>query len=263
VLALLVFSVPHPSEVRAAASGHYALVENWVHFPPDVTKWGMATGVDVDAHDNVYVFHRNELMPIMAFDRHGNFLRAWGRGVAKTTHFLRVDRFGFVWIADRGDMQAFKFDSNGKLLMTLGKKASPATTRRRMLQWHGRSRGGQQRRSSSPTAKAPTRVAKFAKDGRFIKWWAARIGARTVRHAPQHRDRWQGPRLRGRSFEQPDSDLRPGWPVPESVDQLRHAVGHTVMGDFIYVVDGTERNCLFIASIKDGKVLETIEGLSN
>ena len=33
--------------------------------------------------------------------------------------------------------------------------------------------------------------------------------------------------------------------------------------DLIYVVDGTENNCLLIASTKDGKVLEKIEGLAN
>src|ERR1043166_381755 len=107
--------------VRAAV-GQYQLVENWAQFPAGVTKWGAATGVDVDAHDNVYVLHRNESMPIMAFDRNGKFIRAWGQGMFKTTHFLRVDRSGYVWVTDRGDMQAFKFDSRGKLMMTLGRK---------------------------------------------------------------------------------------------------------------------------------------------
>src|SRR5271170_1743352 len=94
-----------------AAESHYRLVENWVQFPPGVTKWGAATGVDVDAHDNVYVFHRNESMPIMAFDSHGKFLRAWGQGMFKTTHFLRVDRSGYIWVTDRGSMEAFKFNA--------------------------------------------------------------------------------------------------------------------------------------------------------
>ena len=39
--------------------------------------------------------------------------------------------------------------------------------------------------------------------------------------------------------------------------------GVTVKGDKIYVVDGTENNCLLIASLKDGKILEKISGLSN
>src|SRR5580700_3128752 len=87
----------HTVPVRAAES-HYQVVENWAQFPPGVTKWGAATGVDVDAHDNVYVFHRNESMPIMVFDRQGKFLRGWGQGMFKTTHFLRVDGSGYVWV---------------------------------------------------------------------------------------------------------------------------------------------------------------------
>ena len=36
-----------------------------------------------------------------------------------------------------------------------------------------------------------------------------------------------------------------------------------VKNDLIYVVDGSGNNCLLIASTKDGKVLEKIDGLSN
>jgi hypothetical protein len=94
-------------QVRSA-EGHYQLIENWAQFPPGVTKWGAATGVAIDANDNVYVLHRNVAMPIMVFDRNGKFLRAWGQGMFKTTHFSRVDPSGNVWVTDRGDMQAFR-----------------------------------------------------------------------------------------------------------------------------------------------------------
>src|SRR5581483_8855111 len=83
-----------------AADARYRVVENWAQLPSGVTKWGSATGVDVDRHDNVYVLHRNETMPIMVFDRNGKFLRGWGQNMFKTTHFLRVDRSGNVWVTD-------------------------------------------------------------------------------------------------------------------------------------------------------------------
>src|SRR3954471_19382844 len=86
VVALGATATIRPGRVQAAES-HYQLVENWAQFPPGVTKWGSATGVDVDAHDNVYVFHRNELMPIIVFDRHGKFLRAWARGCLRRPTF--------------------------------------------------------------------------------------------------------------------------------------------------------------------------------
>ena len=69
-------------------------------------------------------------MPIMVFDRHGNFLRAWGQGMFKLTHFLRVDRFGYIWVTDRrphaGDIQIQTH--NGKLILTLGKQDITAAT---------------------------------------------------------------------------------------------------------------------------------------
>jgi hypothetical protein len=74
-----------------AAESNYQVVENWAHFPPGMTKWGSATGVDVDSHDNVYIFRRNDTIPVIAFDKNGRFLRAWGEGMFKTAHFLRVE----------------------------------------------------------------------------------------------------------------------------------------------------------------------------
>jgi len=47
VLAVIALPAIFNGPTRADTS-HYQLVENWVHFPPEVTKWGQATGVDVD-----------------------------------------------------------------------------------------------------------------------------------------------------------------------------------------------------------------------
>src|SRR4051794_31957954 len=78
------------------AESNYQVVENWAHFPPGVTAWSAATGVDLGPEGNIYVFQRNADMPIMAFDADGKFLRGWGKGMFKTTHFLRTDREGNV-----------------------------------------------------------------------------------------------------------------------------------------------------------------------
>ena len=39
--------------------------------------------------------------------------------------------------------------------------------------------------------------------------------------------------------------------------------GLFIKGDLIYVVDGTTNNCLLIANLKDGKILDRMDGLSN
>ena len=124
VVAMFVMSIALAAAAQAqSGESSYKVVEKWATFPEGVTAWSAATGVDIDPRNgNIYVFHRNEAMPIMAFDKHGKFLRAWGQGMFKTTHFLRTDREGNVWVTDRGDHQVFKFSPEGKLLMTLGRK---------------------------------------------------------------------------------------------------------------------------------------------
>jgi DNA-binding beta-propeller fold protein YncE len=255
----------YPPRVRAAES-HYRLVENWAQFPPGVTKWGAATGVDVDAHDNVYVLNRNESAPIMAFDSHGKFLRAWGQGMFQTTHFLRVDRFGYVWVTDRGAMQAFKFSSDGKLLMTLGKKGVTGDNTSHDT-FNGMADLAVAKSGDIFIADGEgpnTRVVKFSKDGKFIKWWGGKgtgPGQFNVPHsiaidskgrvyvADRSNNRIQIFNQSGKFLNQWNNFGTP-W-------------GLFIKDDRIYVVDGTANNCLLIASTKDGKVLEKIEGLRN
>ena len=50
------------------------------------------------------------------------------------------------------------------------------------------------------------------------------------------------------------------------IDQWTHLGtpwGVFAKDDKLYVVDGTEANCLYIVNIKDGKVLEKVDGLVN
>jgi peptidylamidoglycolate lyase len=251
-LALVVLATIHSPKARAAGGGHYTLVENWVHFPPEVTRWGMATGVDVDAHDNVYVLHRNDAMPIMVFDRHGNFIRAWGKGLFKTTHFLHVDRFGFVWTTDRGDMVALKFSSEGKLLLTLGKRGVTGDNSSHDA-FNGMADLAVARNGDVFIADGEgpnTRVVKTAKDGTFNTPHSIAIdGKGRVYVADRANNRIQ-------IFDQDGTFL----------NQWTHfgtPWGVSVRGDKIYVVDGTAANCLYIANLKDGNVVEKIEGLSN
>ncbi len=252
--------------VRVRAEGRYQLVENWVTFPPGVTKWEGATGVDVDAHDNVYVFQRNEAMPIMAFDSHGRFLRGWGQGMFKQTHFLRVDRFGYVWVTDRGHMQAFKFSSEGKLVMTLGKKdVTGDNTSQDTFNGMADLAVAKNGDIFIADGEGPnTRVVKFSKDGKFIKWWGGKGSEAGQFHVPHSiaidskghiyvADRANN---RIQIFDQSGKFLRQ-W------TNFGTPWGLFIKNDLIYVVDGTANNCLLIASIKDGVVQEKIEGLSN
>jgi len=254
-----------PLPIRAQRAG-YKLVENWAHFPDGISGWGSATGVDVDAHDNVYVFHRNEAMPIMVFDRNGKFLRGWGKGMFKTTHFLRVDRFGYVWVTDRGNMQAFKFSADGQLLMTLGQKGVTGDNNSHDA-FNGMADLAVAKNGSVFIADGEgpnTRVVEFSKDGKFVRWWGGKgngPGQFNVPHsiaidakgrlyvADRSNNRIQIFDQRGKFLNQWTNFGTP-W-------------GLFVKKDMIYVVDGTDNNCLLIARTSDGQIVEKIDKLRN
>ena len=231
-----------------------------------MTKWGAATGVDVDAHDNVYVFHRNDAMPIMAFDRQGKFLRAWGQGMFKTTHFLRVDRSGNVWITDRGNMQAFKFNPAGKLLLTLGQKGVTGDNTSQVA-FNGMADVAIAKNGDIFIADGEgpnTRVVKFSRDGKFLKWWGGK-GTGPGQFDQPHSIAIDS---KGRLYvaDRSNNRIQIFDQSGKFLDQWTNfgtPWGVFIKGDLIYVVDGTANNCLLIAGLKDGQIVERIEGLSN
>ncbi len=250
--------------VRAAES-HYQLVENWATFPAGMTKWAAVTGVDVDAQDNVYVFQRDEAMPILVFDKQGRFLRTWGKGMFQREHFLRV--YGdHVWVTDRGTLQAYEFDLYGKLLMTLGKKGVAGdNSSEDAFNGVADVAVGKNGDVFIADGEGPnTRVVKFSKDGKFIKWWGGKGkepgqfdtphsiavgGSGRIYVADRANDRIQIFDADGKFLDQWKNFGTP-W-------------GLFIKGDLIYVVDGTERNCLLIANLKDGTVVDRVDGLNN
>lgn len=86
---------------------------------PDSVKLGAMSAVAVDTRTgNTYVLHRGE-KPLVAFDKKGKFVRAWGEGMFKVAHGLRVDRQGNIWTTDNGNHMLRKFSPDGKLLATI------------------------------------------------------------------------------------------------------------------------------------------------
>ena len=157
---------------------------------PDRRKFGAVVGVDIDRDGkSVWAFDRCEsatdcskstLDPIMKFDETGKLVKSFGGGMINYSHGLHVDKDNNIWVSDGRALNngkghtVFKFDQNGKLLMTLGKP--------------GVAGAGQDTFSEpSDILVAPNgdifvadghggpqsnhRVVKFDKDGKFIKEW--------------------------------------------------------------------------------------------
>lgn len=97
----------------------------FLKFPSEV-EVGAMSAVAIDAQDRIYVLHRGE-PPLVAFDADGKYLRAWGTGLFKVPHGLRVDREGNIWTTDNGNHVLRKFNSEGRLLTTLGTEGKAGT----------------------------------------------------------------------------------------------------------------------------------------
>lgn len=252
--------------VTARAADSYQLVGKWAEFPAGFTDWESATGVDVDAQDNVYVFQRNTPMPIMVFDRNGKFLRGWGAGMFQLPHFLRVDSTGSVWVTDRGNMQAFEFDLNGRPLMTLGKKGVTGNNTSQDA-FNGMADLAVAENGDIFVADGEgpnTRVVKFSRDGKFIQWWGGK-GTEPGQFNTPHSIAIDAA---GRVFVADRSNNRiqifdQTGKFLEQWTNFGTPWGLFIRGELIYVVDGTDNNRLLIAGIRDGKVVDRVEGLSN
>jgi peptidylamidoglycolate lyase len=169
-LALVIFLLASPQLSRAAGgSGAYRVVHGWPLLPEGFA-FGQVSGVGVDSHNHVLVFHRGD-PPLMCFDgKTGKLLRSWGEGMFTTPHGLAVDHQDNLWVTDVGHHQVYKFSHDGALLMTVGEKDVP---------------GLDGRHFNKPTdvAVAPdgsfyvsdgygnSRVAKFSASGKFLFDW--------------------------------------------------------------------------------------------
>ena len=181
------------SQAVYSQQASYQTIEN--HFTlPEGRKIGSTAGITIDRDgSSVWVFERcgaqycagSTVAPILKFDESGTLLKNFGAGMFVRPHGIHVDREGNVWVTDgegpdgkdpnkngKGH-QVFKFSSDGKVLMTLGKAGvagdGPDTFNQPSAVlvapngdiFIGDGHGGN----------SNARMLKFSKDGRFIKAW--------------------------------------------------------------------------------------------
>jgi DNA-binding beta-propeller fold protein YncE len=121
------------STVRNDLPQPYRTTRDWGQLPPGVV-WAAVTAVEPAPDGTIYVIHRcfenscanRKEDPILKYDKNGKLLKAWGAGMFIFPHGATVDRDGNLWVTDaRGEggkgHQVFKFNPDGKVLMTLGK----------------------------------------------------------------------------------------------------------------------------------------------
>jgi len=174
---------------------------------PRDTFFGMAAGVATNSKGNVFVYTRNGDPTITLagsrafahggsslyeFAPDGKFVRQIGKQVYGflAAQQVRVDKNDNIWVVDRYSSMVMKFDPAGRIVMLLGRKpesvdvpSGPDTG-----QGNPAGSGAQSDLFRSPTDVAwdaqgnifvadgigNARVAKFTKDGVFVKSWGSR-----------------------------------------------------------------------------------------
>jgi DNA-binding beta-propeller fold protein YncE len=176
---------PTEKDTKAALAGipAYRPVADWPRLPATL-QLGPVSAVATDSAGQVYVLQRAD-PPVLVFDHLGELLRSWGDGKLKAPHGLRTDRDDHVWVTDTVRHVVLKFDSQGKLLLTLGREGLPGD-------------GPDQFNRPTDVAIGPageiyvsdgygnSRVVKFSKEGKFLMQWGSpgnRAGEFDLPHA--------------------------------------------------------------------------------
>ena len=162
----------------------FRLVDNMFHYPA-YSVIGRLSGVAIAPSGNILALNRG-YHPVLEFKPDGSFVRSWGEGsrMFEGAHALRFDRQGNLWYVDAADNIIFRFDSEGRTTGTLGTNPEPWTYLTHVYRT-GRARQGlpvsadgyrleQGRSSFVSDGYGNSRVAKFDKDGVFVKAWGER-----------------------------------------------------------------------------------------
>ncbi len=197
LIALLLFF--SPLGVLAQESSppelQYHSVPDFLKLPPD-TYLGEVAGVAVNSKGHVFVFSRgNPTGPaygaaaaqLFEFGPDGKYVREIGRNLYAWSfaHAVRVDRDDNIWVADKGSDMVIEFNPAGRVMMVFGRKQEASDEGTGPLKhptpplppvdgsfrqvtdmaWDGAGN------TYISDGYINSRVAKFDKDGNWVKSW--------------------------------------------------------------------------------------------
>ena len=170
----------------------YRTTRDWGQLPPGV-KWAAVTAVEPAPDGTIYVIHRcfanscadRKEAPILKYDASGTLLKSWGEGMFIFPHGATIDRDGNLWVTDaRGENgkghQVFKFNADGKVLMTLGKAGVSGSGPDSFDQPTDVlvAPNGDIFVTDSHRGGKNNRVVKFTREGKYIKEWGRKGSGR-------------------------------------------------------------------------------------
>lgn len=131
------FVVAHDPEQNAALveqgllepglerKGAYSVVPDWPALEPGVAI-GETSGVGVDSHGHVFLFHRGPGPSILGLDpSDGRIVARFGEGVFENPHGLAIGPNDEIWVTDTLRHQVLRFSHEGELLASIGEQGVP------------------------------------------------------------------------------------------------------------------------------------------
>ena len=111
---------------------HYRAEANFLKLPADIYL-GEVAGVAVNSKGHVFVFSRGNstgaaygasAAQLLEFDADGKFVREIGHNLYAWSfaHAVRVDHQDNIWVADKGSDMVIKFNPEGRVAMVFGRK---------------------------------------------------------------------------------------------------------------------------------------------
>jgi DNA-binding beta-propeller fold protein YncE len=101
-------------------------VPDWEQIPEGIQHRDVPA-VSVDPRDRVYLFTRLDHQ-VLVYTPGGEFIKAWGNGLFKNAHGIKIGPDGAVYTVDNGDHTVRKFSPDGDLLLTIGTPGRPSDT---------------------------------------------------------------------------------------------------------------------------------------
>ena len=158
---------------------------NFFRLPAGVYT-GENMGIAMNSKGHIFIFHRSGETRLYEYDEKGVFVKEIGRGNYgfAFAHSVRVDAQDNIWAVDEGTNMIIKFNPEGtKILMTIGRRPDPLAQTANMPGNGGATYANKPYEFGRPTDVAfdargnifvsdgydDARVAKYDKDGRFVK----------------------------------------------------------------------------------------------
>jgi sugar lactone lactonase YvrE len=131
-------ALAHPQTLTQAALNARAKAQNVPEIPyesvPNLLKFpanlylGEGIGVATDSKGHIFVYTRSQRTRLFEFDHNGAYMRELGEGLYGFVfaHAVRVDPQDNIWAVDEGSNMVIKFNPEGRVVMTLGRRPEPS-----------------------------------------------------------------------------------------------------------------------------------------